>query len=288
MAHLPGGGEAPPANRVNLFVIGAKKAGTTWLYHLLDGHPQIFMCAEKELYYFGRRYPAGLDAYHEHFPFHEAFRYYGEATPEYFRLDGVEEELAQYNADARLLAVVRDPIVRLRSEFTYQKQLGNLPESLPLDHLVGPHAAELRENSRYDRLLPRFEQTFGPRQFKVISLEAAAEDTLGAWTDLLTFLDLRATPVPALRAGTANVTGSRPFRTLYRTFVRPLKKRSPRLYEALLQSKAASRLKKGLLSVLGTADEAGMPAAARAQLRDEFAPTYRYLRRLGFARYDGG
>lgn len=274
-------------NRVNLFVIGAKKAGTTWLYHLLDGHPEIFMSSEKELFYFGRHYPKHLDAYHDRFPFDEPYRYFGEATPEYYRLDGVDEELAEYNADAKVVAIVRDPIDRLLSDFTYQKQLGKLPESLSLEHLVGTQVADLRENSHYERTLPRFEQTFGPRQFKVISLEEAADDTVGFWTELLTFLDLHSMPVPTLDAGSVNVTGSHAFRALYRTFVLPVKKRLPRLYEAMLESRTAGRLKNALIFVLGRARKGGIPAATLAQLRDEFAPTYRYLRRLGFERYDG-
>ena len=34
-------------NRVNLFLIGVNKAGTSWLYYLLAQHPDVFMAAEK-------------------------------------------------------------------------------------------------------------------------------------------------------------------------------------------------------------------------------------------------
>lgn len=35
---------------------GAMKAGTTWLYSLLDRHPDIFFCFEKEVHYFYARH----------------------------------------------------------------------------------------------------------------------------------------------------------------------------------------------------------------------------------------
>lgn len=41
----------------NLFLsIGAMKAGTTWLYAMLERHPQLHFTAEKELHYFYHKY----------------------------------------------------------------------------------------------------------------------------------------------------------------------------------------------------------------------------------------
>lgn len=39
----------------DFLVIGAQKAGTTWLYHNLRTHPQIWMPKEKELHYFDEK-----------------------------------------------------------------------------------------------------------------------------------------------------------------------------------------------------------------------------------------
>lgn len=41
----------------NLFLgIGAMKAGTTWLYAMLERHPELHFCPEKEIHYFHHRY----------------------------------------------------------------------------------------------------------------------------------------------------------------------------------------------------------------------------------------
>lgn len=275
----------PSVDRVNLFVIGVKKAGTSWLFRLLETHPEIYMCAEKELYYFGNVYPAHLADYHAHFPFDQPYRYFGEATPEYFRLDGVADELAEYNPEAKLLVMIRDPIDRVRSEFTYQKQLGNLPESLTLDDLTGPHVAEIRALSRYEQTLPRFQRAFSDHQLMVVSLEQASTQTNTIWSVIQDFLDVRRVEVPRIGIRDGNPTGSRAFRTFYRTFVRPVKKCSPGVYRALLRSRMMSVLKKMSLTVLGTARKDRIPKAVHQQLRHEFAPTYRYLSQLGFDRY---
>ena len=41
----------------NLFLsVGAMKAGTTWLYAVLERHPELYFCPEKEVHYFYHRY----------------------------------------------------------------------------------------------------------------------------------------------------------------------------------------------------------------------------------------
>lgn len=272
--------------RVNLFVIGVKKAGTSWLYRLLDFHPEIYMCAEKELYYFGNDYPAHRARYHAHFPFDQPFRFFGEATPEYFRLEGVADELVEYNPEAKLLAILRDPIDRLRSEFTYQKQLGNLPESLGLRALIDPVTADFRARSHYEQTLPAFERTFGSSRLMFVSLEQATARTAVVWNTIQDFLGVRRIPPPRIHVRDGNATGSRTFRALYRTLIRPVKTGAPDIYRTMLRSRLMSVLKKMSLAFLGTAHRRRLPKAVHEKLRIEFAPTYRYLHQLGFDRYD--
>ena len=100
-------------NRVNLFIIGVNKAGSSWLYYLLNNHPQIFMSEVKEQYYFNKEYPDGLKDYHANFPFNEDYKYFGEATPTYYRSEQTAKNIKEYSPDAKILAIVRNPIKRL-------------------------------------------------------------------------------------------------------------------------------------------------------------------------------
>lgn len=273
-------------NVVNLFVIGVKKAGTSWLYYLLDHHPDVFMSRVKELYFFGNEYPEKLDAYHRHFPFDESYAYFGEATVTYFRSERVARQIKDYSPAARVLAIVRDPIERVRSQFRYHKQLGVLAEEATLDEVFADDDFRLLEDSHYEETLPAYRDVFGAEQFRVISLEEATADPHAFWADLQAFLELERAPLPDLSARPRNPTGGKAFRRLYRTTIHPIKQRYPALYERMLQSSAVRWAKQMLLEAFGTAEKEALTPTEQKRLRREFAPTYAYLSELGFTVYE--
>jgi hypothetical protein len=275
-------------DRVNLFVIGVNKAGTSWLYYLLSEHPDIFMSDVKELYFFGENQngPADLDSYHRHFPFEQSYRYFGEATVMYYREAQVAQDIATYNPEAKLLAIVRDPIERLVSQYRYHKQLGIIDEGRTLSEVLEGDSDALLRDSHYEETLPPFEEQFGSDQFNVVSLEAGRNDPEHLWDDLLSYLELPPAPCPNPDATPENPTGSAAFRRVYRATVQPVKDYAPALYQWMLQSTLVRRTKLELLRLLGQADPDPIPEEVEEKLRREFAPTYRYLQRLGFKVYD--
>lgn len=280
-------------NRVNLFLIGVNKAGTSWLYYLLNRHPDIFMAEAKELYFFG---DAGVDDeqttsladYHAHFPFDADYRYFGDATVMYYRHPATADEIRAYNPEAKVLAIVRDPIQRLLSQFQYHKQLGILDESTSLAEALDGRDPQLLRDSHYEETLPVYADRFGPEQFIVVSLEAGKQDPEAFWHTLLSFLGLPATPRPSDEDRPENPTGSAAFRAVYRHTVQPLRRSFPRAYRWLLGSAAARVAKRALLRLLGTAGAKTevLSSEMEARLRTEFAPTYAYLRDLGLTVYD--
>lgn len=273
-------------NRVNLFLVGVNKAGTSWLHYQLAAHPRIFMAEEKELYYFGATYPADLEAYHAHFPFEESYRYFGEATPVYYRSPETCAQIREYAPeDARVLAIVRDPIDRLRSQYYYHRQLGLIEEDRSLEGTLADGYRQIVEDSHYEEHLPAYREAFGDR-FRIVSLERAGGAPEETWSELLEFLDLGEVPPPSPESRPSNATGSASFRTLYRWTVRPVKRHAPRLYRAMLRSPATTTVKQTLLSWMGTAEKDPLGEETEAALREEFRPTYRYLRDLGFGHYE--
>lgn len=273
--------------RANLFVIGINKAGTSWLYYLLDKHPDIYMSDVKELFFFGTEQegPTDLDTYHRHFEFNGAYSYYGEASPLYYQDPTVASDIKSYNPDAKLLAIVRDPIQRARSQFQYHKQLGIVEEGATLDDVLSTRPRSYLANSHYEETLPAFEEQFGPNQFKIVSLEEGKTDPETFWTDLLSFLDLPTVPCPDPQAEPENPTGSPSFRWIYRTTIKPIKQHAPALYQWMLQSTVVRQVKLGLLRILGHAEEEPMSPHVQNKLRKEFAPTYEYLADLGLESY---
>ena len=275
-------------NRLNLFLIGVNKAGTSWLYYFLGQHPDVFMSEVKELYFFSdeRDGPPDLDAYHDHFPFDEPYQYYGEATPMYYRHEAVADAIHQYNPDAKILAIVRDPIQRLLSQYRYHKQLGILNEDTTLDEALDGRDDKLIRDSHYEDRLPAFAQRFGPDQFKLVSLEAGRDAPEQTWDELLSFLDLPPVPCPDPDSKPENPTGSAAFRHVYRLTARPIKTHAPNLYQWMLQSPLVRWVKLALIWLLGTAEATPISEAQTARLRKEFAPTYAYLQEQGFDVYD--
>ncbi len=270
---------------VNLFVIGVKKAGTSWLYYLLDQHPDVFMSEVKELYFFGEHSLDDLDAYHRHFPLEENYAYFGEATVTYFRDKAIAHAIRDYSPEAKVLAIVRDPIERSLSQFRYHKQLGVLPEEATLVDVFADASFQLLEDSHYEQTLPAWREVFGDAQFRVVSLEDATAAPDMQWRDLQAFLDLDPVPLPDLSARPKNPTGGATFRRLYRHTVHPIKQRFPGVYEQMLESSAVRWAKQQLLQLLGTAERDVLSGAEREALYREFAPTYAYLDQQGFTAY---
>ncbi len=126
-------------NFPDFLIVGPQRTGTTWLFHNLKSHPEIFLPKEKELYYFST---LGLPD-HRHFRFaylenylqamedssrstlkksydslRKAGRFYnprvrGEATASYAALPkDVIREIAMLNPEVKAILMVRDPIER--------------------------------------------------------------------------------------------------------------------------------------------------------------------------------
>jgi hypothetical protein len=112
----------PVIARPNLFIIGAMKSGTTTLHEYLDCHPQIAMSRIKEPGYFVEELTQrrGEDWYLSLFEQDGCFRYRGESSTHYTKLPvyrGVAERLHQFNPDAHLIYIMRNPIERLVSHY---------------------------------------------------------------------------------------------------------------------------------------------------------------------------
>ncbi|PSQ95850.1 MAG: deacetylase [Bacteroidetes bacterium SW_9_63_38] len=275
-------------NRVNLFIIGINKAGTNWLNNFLAQHPDVFMSDVKEFNFFNNRESGTetLDEYHRYFPFSDGYDYYGEASAHYYEDEAVASRIHAYNPSAKLLAVVRDPIDRLRSQYRYHKQLGVIDEDTTLEEALTEKDPALLRDSHYERTLPVFADRFGPDQFQVVSLERGLRNPEAEWKRLLDYLSLSRAPCPDEDSLPKNPTGSASFRQLYRMTIRPIRRHTPSLYRWMLQSLIVQQAKSGLLRLLGTAKKTSISSSLRAELCAEFAPTYEYLYDLGFDVYE--
>lgn len=129
----------------DFFVIGAPKAGTTALHVALAQHPQVFMSRVKEPKFFlcdgpppTRGGPGDARSFRERIWRREEYEALfadapanalrGESTPFYLYDADAQRRLHGAVPDARLIAVLRDPIDRAHSNWTHLWSAGLEPE----------------------------------------------------------------------------------------------------------------------------------------------------------------
>lgn len=139
--------------KINLFIIGTQKGGTTALADFLGKHPDIYIVDGKEAHVFDDPFlqDAGIDniqcAYK---PFLKA--YHGQpvrcdATPVYMYLPEIPARLSHYNEDAKIIIILRDPAERALSQYHMERRRGD-------EHLPYPLAL-CAENSRLKKIITR-------------------------------------------------------------------------------------------------------------------------------------
>jgi hypothetical protein len=126
--------------KVDFFIVGAPKAGTTSLYHYLSEHPQVEMSSQKEPDYFsdkaiheqGMYYTKNrvnsLDKYESLFVQKESV-VYGEASVSYLFYENVAEDIKKYNPNAKIIIMLRNPIERAFSHYLMDYRLGLISDS---------------------------------------------------------------------------------------------------------------------------------------------------------------
>jgi Sulfotransferase domain len=117
----------------NLLVVGVPKAGTGSLFAYLSQHPDICPGDEKEIGYFNHFNPLRhrgpvppLETYRRHFVGWRDERYAFEATPTYsYGGRPVIEAIRDTLLRPRVVLILRNPVDRLWSAYTFQRELGN-------------------------------------------------------------------------------------------------------------------------------------------------------------------
>src|SRR5688500_15058077 len=99
--------------------IGAMKSGTTWLYHNLKLHPDIYMPSPKELHYFDKNFHLSLRRYAKNFR-HASGKVRGEITPRYGVLPPSRIAYIRHvMPDVRLVFMMRNPVDRAWSHMLH-------------------------------------------------------------------------------------------------------------------------------------------------------------------------
>jgi hypothetical protein len=134
----------------DFLIVGAMKAGTTFLYWVLKQHPQIVVCAPKEVNYFNHKYHRSLNSYRTHFPTLAETRsrsaqtglptIAGEASL-YLYHPHAARRIARHLPHAKIIILLRDPVKRTISDYHHMKRLGR--ETLSFEEAIAAEAGRL-------------------------------------------------------------------------------------------------------------------------------------------------
>lgn len=182
--------------------IGAPRAGTTWLSRLIESHPDAFFANPKEVHFFDRYYDKGWGWYEAHFP-DEADRYtaMGEFTPHYLFQPEVAERIAAEPSIRHLIAILRNPVDRAFSHYTWRMQMDFYRKSFSSFLEDYPEAIEW---SSYAGPVEHYLERFGPDRFLVLIYEDVFSDVERAKQLVATHLGLDPARFPE-DAGAARV-----------------------------------------------------------------------------------
>ncbi len=196
-----------PAPR-HTIIAGVNKAGTTSLFVTLSEHPDIAPSAVKETRYFlPARYGqplAPVETYEQQFPPRDA-RVRLEASPSYFYgAASVADAIAARVEAPRIVIVLREPVARALSFFSYQKARLRIPVALPIEEYLATEArmsaADFLDpanepyfavgGSRYADFLPAWVDRFGADALHITNFEELIDDPATALKRLAAWLEI--------------------------------------------------------------------------------------------------
>ena len=144
--------------RLPEFIIGgAPRAGTTWLYELLDRHPDIHMAKplKPEPKYFLRddEYAKGLEYYSKKwFDGVAPSKIAGEKSTDYLESSAAAARIAKDLPDVKLMFLLREPVSRAYSNYLWSKMNGLETEDFATALRLEPQRErELPERLKFTR-----------------------------------------------------------------------------------------------------------------------------------------
>ena len=219
----------------NLFIVGQMKSGTTALHGFLQQHPEVFMSSFKEPHFFCSDFHLESDRHHGRrlfFNFRQKDSYLklfakaktekivGEATANYLYSRVAAEKIHNFNPDAKIIILLREPAQYLYSLHSHYAKFTeeNEPDfvaalALEAERKQGKHASPrvmspsflfYSDRVKYYEQVKRYYDRFAAEQIKVIIYEKFRADNEGVYREILEFLGVDPSFTPNFEAINVN------------------------------------------------------------------------------------
>jgi hypothetical protein len=286
---MTAGAKSRLLKKPNLFIAGAPRCGTTSLWSYLKDHPDIFMSAEKELYFFDSDLrpsgwqPPPLEQYLANFSAAGDRKIVGEATPSYLRSERAPKEIKAFSPGAQIVIMLRNPVDvmhSLHSAALYSREpLTDFEAAVEADaRRRDPELIGYREFTDFPRQVQRYFDLFGRERVHTIIFDDLKADSAAVYRNTLQFLGVGPGFMPEFTVvnANANVRNLR----LQRNLAHP-----PGVFRyiarALVPQRLRSRIQRSLLnSNLAVSPRAPMDPRLRTRLQKEFEPQVEQLSKL--------
>ncbi len=184
----------------NLFIVGAMKSGTTSLHNYLDTHPNIFMSKKpKETQYFVKElnWSRGEDWYLSLFDAADSHvTILGESSTDYTKLplyQGVVQRIADFNPEARIIYIMRDPVERSISNYWWQVQFSAEGRDMLT---VMKKVKDITDISYYAMQIKPYIEMFGRERVMALTLEELKAAPIKTLQNLFDWLGVDSSFVP--------------------------------------------------------------------------------------------
>jgi hypothetical protein len=181
----------------NFLGIGVQRAGTTWLYKLLTGHPEVFMpSTRKEVRFFDRYYDRGIDWYETFFCSPEdacKYKAIGEISSQYYCSKGCPGRIFNLIPEAKLIIILRHPVTRAYSQYGFVVQRRNFKGSF--EEYLDTQPKSL-EKGFYSGYLKKYLKYYNRSQILALLFEDATNDVITTKNKLSDFLDIQVNKFP--------------------------------------------------------------------------------------------
>ncbi|MEM6888576.1 MAG: sulfotransferase [Pseudomonadota bacterium] len=187
----------------NFLIIGAEKAGTTWLHDVLRAHPDLFLPDVKEVHFFNK-YDSngcvtdnfesrGTGWYFAHFAAARQGQLVGEATPMYLCDPEAPQRVADTLPNARFIVVLRDPVSRAWSHFRMARAKSHVV--VEMDDLIAAQDPRFLGRGLYAAQLARWFRQFPPERFLLLFFEEVMREPCSALIRVADWLGVDAAPL---------------------------------------------------------------------------------------------
>jgi len=187
--------------------IGPDKSGSTWIYDVLDWHPQVYVAPSKELEFFDHYYHRGLDWYLGYFQgAGDVQRVVGEVCHNYLFSAQACARIHQDFPRMKLMVCLREPVARAFSAYLYMIKQGRLSGSFAdaVDHMD-----ELIDHGCYARHLQPYFEKFGREQIHIALFDDLQSDPSVFANEMFAFLGVDVLGLPEALRG-KSLPASRP------------------------------------------------------------------------------